>query len=315
LSRPFVKKGLSALGVNMSNYLDGVYVTIKHEPKYKLIETDVMKSQTMSLGYTAQDRATLFLRGEIVADVEISYGQDANEYTIVSCLAAGLMNLVDEPNGHYVLKAISQIESQLGFKVDRSVSPKIAKIIPDSKTTRYKIQVTNPIGMERMKYKFFKSFPYNGKICYTIKTYHNAQSYCVSDSYDTYEDIDGPKPYHADYEIYSNLFENLYVGFPEKSAEFCQIKNDFINDVLSGKYFSDDPLLSYPNEIQHYAKDPRVDKLPGLREIVRNPATNEPMMLERAIINLNDIQKWTREAIADWLETLDIDISFRGENE
>lgn len=33
--------------------------------------------------------------------------------------------------------------------------------------------------------------------------------------------------------------------------------------------------------------------------------------LQTVIIHLNDHHKWTREQIADWLETLDLDLSFR----
>lgn len=35
------------------------------------------------------------------------------------------------------------------------------------------------------------------------------------------------------------------------------------------------------------------------------------MRLECVIIHLNDERGWTREAVADWLDTLEIDLSFK----
>jgi hypothetical protein len=61
---------------------------------------------------------------------------------------------------------------------------------------------------------------------------------------------------------------------------------------------------------------------PGLIELVTCPicknkdATIEPqqMQLDRAIIHLNDTHSWSREAVADWLESLDVDIAMKEEN-
>jgi hypothetical protein len=61
---------------------------------------------------------------------------------------------------------------------------------------------------------------------------------------------------------------------------------------------------------------------PGLVELVTCPvcknkdATIEPqqMQLDRAIIHLNDTHSWTREDVADWLESLDVDIAMKEEN-
>lgn len=55
---------------------------------------------------------------------------------------------------------------------------------------------------------------------------------------------------------------------------------------------------------------PEVSKLPGVKEFVKCPVRGERKMLEDVIILLNDKHKWSREQIADWLETLDIDLRF-----
>ena len=70
----------------------------------------------------------------------------------------------------------------------------------------------------------------------------------------------------------------------------------------------DDKLVSY--------RPPELDTFPGLKALVKYPGKSDnlsgfQLTLERAIINLNDKEKWTREQIADWLETLDVDITFK----
>lgn len=61
-------------------------------------------------------------------------------------------------------------------------------------------------------------------------------------------------------------------------------------------------------------RDPGVDKLPGLKEIVKHPANPEYNWaggdmkgygtLEKVIIDLNDREKWTVNQIADWLDSI-----------
>jgi hypothetical protein len=52
--------------------------------------------------------------------------------------------------------------------------------------------------------------------------------------------------------------------------------------------------------------------LPGLSDRVACPAPSCGLVdtVTARVIHLNDVHKWTREAIADWLETLDADLSF-----
>jgi hypothetical protein len=51
----------------------------------------------------------------------------------------------------------------------------------------------------------------------------------------------------------------------------------------------------------------RVD-CPACADDPRNPS--QEMILSSMVIHLNDTHRWAREAIADWLETLDVDLSF-----
>jgi hypothetical protein len=51
--------------------------------------------------------------------------------------------------------------------------------------------------------------------------------------------------------------------------------------------------------------------LPGLRTEVTCPhCDSSPMELLGLIIHLNDSARWTREQVADWLDTLDVDLTF-----
>lgn len=58
-------------------------------------------------------------------------------------------------------------------------------------------------------------------------------------------------------------------------------------------------------------RQPEVDILPGVNEVVKHPVTGDKRTIEYIIINLNDSHMWTRDQIADWLETLDVDLTFK----
>lgn len=53
--------------------------------------------------------------------------------------------------------------------------------------------------------------------------------------------------------------------------------------------------------------------LPGLRDISTCPDSEHNLVgrVGNLIVHLNDDHKWRREQIADWLDSLDLDLSFR----
>jgi|SRR5881398_324037 len=55
-------------------------------------------------------------------------------------------------------------------------------------------------------------------------------------------------------------------------------------------------LLKIAPGLSSWARCPSCDYLPGL-------------LLFEVVVHLNDIHEWTRPEIADWLETLDVDLS------
>jgi hypothetical protein len=52
-------------------------------------------------------------------------------------------------------------------------------------------------------------------------------------------------------------------------------------------------------------------ELPGVNEKVKHPVRGIEYKLSDCIMNLNDEYRWTREQIADWVETLDVDTTFK----
>jgi len=50
--------------------------------------------------------------------------------------------------------------------------------------------------------------------------------------------------------------------------------------------------------------------LPGLKVRIKHPCQGDNLPIREIIISLNDKHKWSRERIADWLDTLDVDLNF-----
>lgn len=104
---------------------------------------------------------------------------------------------------------------------------------------------------------------------------------------------------------------------PSKFAKGGYIANNY--DWETGGY-ADYEMLSYDQVYQENYRQPEVDILPGVKEVVKHPvnpkfagAGMKPGYgtIQSIIIDLNDREMWTRDQIADWLETLDIDLTFK----
>lgn len=71
------------------------------------------------------------------------------------------------------------------------------------------------------------------------------------------------------------------------------------------------PYVPAPRESYDKSGDLLSSVLPGLNHKVTCPHCNDPHgSLQAVIIHLNDGAKWTREHIANWLDTLDVDLTF-----
>lgn len=65
-----------------------------------------------------------------------------------------------------------------------------------------------------------------------------------------------------------------------------------------------------PHAMGSEVRDRLAKVLPGLNERVLHPAAGGTLSIHRIIISLNDTYGWSREEIADWLDTLDTDLRF-----
>jgi hypothetical protein len=63
-----------------------------------------------------------------------------------------------------------------------------------------------------------------------------------------------------------------------------------------------------------HARDPvgaMADLIPDVRETVGCPGCNHKDPVYEMIQHVNDHHRWSREKIADWIETLELDLTFK----
>lgn len=249
---------------------------------------------------------------------------------VVSCLLAGLKKVTD----HWIYDAAcARMETQLGFAVDRWISPEIANVDVveyDSEGASYEVSLipvlwqtlvgepllTAHLHEDKFQVELEMSLKVNGQVfkssvSFDRELWEYNQSECmnvgkfklVSALYE-YK----PEMSHLWTQIRYNWF-NMKDVSPETVSWYNSIQG---NALVTEKKFHNPAADVHPmKSAKMHGEDNRVRELPALNEIVTNPVTGHKASLKRVIISLNDGSKWTREEIADWLETLDIDISFK----
>lgn len=294
-----------------------VDVYINKKPVYGSIydfEVNALNETEWILNARALDvEITVTCKATVQAPIEI----------VTSCLLAGLKNVAD----HWVYEAAcARVESQFAFAVDRWIRPEISQvksehfetngasfevsIIPvifthlvgEPKMTAYHIEDTSEVRLELivdcMSEKIKSSMAFSDELWY------ESGSECMKVAK-------------------QKFLQSLYDARPELSHMWSQIRYNWCNmQEMSPK------SVAWLNKIQggntHWqthkikkqpldfsSEDSRVEELPGLNEEVKHPETGKTMTLKSAIIMLNDSSKWTREQIADWLDTLDVDLQFK----
>lgn len=98
---------------------------------------------------------------------------------------------------------------------------------------------------------------------------------------------------------------------PAKILEYFTIEDDKVKEWFI--HVTD----AYCNATTNKSFDPSslARLLPGVDNIVKNPIDGTEARLWGIVIYLNDIERWTREQIADWIETLDEVPSFEVKDE
>jgi hypothetical protein len=107
---------------------------------------------------------------------------------------------------------------------------------------------------------------------------------------------------------------NLFGPFADSLItvdEFYEWVQSKLAKAVGKPYFT--PIAPPPKQ-QGSVMDTLAEVVPGLKDNTLHhcPAQDCDVrsIVTRAVIHLNDKHEWSREAIADWLETLDVDLSF-----
>lgn len=87
------------------------------------------------------------------------------------------------------------------------------------------------------------------------------------------------------------------------------------NNKYEFSYASGGALTSKPKRNDFSQRAHSFSLRVAFMQKVKHPVTGEAHSLRGVIMNLNDGHGWTREQIADWLETLDIDINMKPKEE
>lgn len=275
---------------------------------------------------------------DIKVIVSAQVNPKAPKEIVVSCLLAGLKKISD----HWIYDgACARMETQLGFSVDRWISPEIAKVdvvehdsngadyrislIPvifdilvsepkmiahyheDKQQVELEMQVNDGTHSFRSSVFFDKElWDYSSQECANVGKFKLIQALYESK----------PEYSHLWSQIRYNWFDMKEIS-PETVLWYNNIQSGTINVHQHTHKYNPGGYIG-PGELQpakQSVEDSRVKELPALNEMVKHPETGKSTRLRSAIISLNDSYKWTREQIADWLETLDIDISFKVKND
>lgn len=94
-------------------------------------------------------------------------------------------------------------------------------------------------------------------------------------------------------------------------CNFRVIDRNNYKDKLQNLIPNDDALLPFVGLYFEVNPESLANDLPGIQEVVEHPINKKRMSLRSAIINLNDNHRWTREKIADWIETLENQSRFK----
>lgn len=129
----------------------------------------------------------------------------------------------------------------------------------------------------------------NGDITYMI--YRHYGSRCVLVVTDHADLFYYRKEWKMDFGKPLTEQEELFTDLPAKYSGSATLNNLYKNTFMPGP-------VAGPGA---YSK-----QIAGLQVKVQHPAADYKDTLESVIISLNDGHYWSRERIADWLETLDV---------
>lgn len=256
---------------------------------------------------------------EFCADIETEIHPSVSKDVIASCLTAGLKLI---PEHEMVYEEIaSQLRTNIGIAVSREVSPEIAEIehmkYLSNGVPRYFINIKNGVGLWTPKCVITANLlEKEGAVRLDFDIENRGKKMRVSSKHDGYFfKYEGPAILK---EQQLRVLSELHQKFPEWGAEWEIFRVQWFGEGETLTKQGADSWVGQKPKTENFAgggRDPRVSLLPGLNAEVKHPATGRLCRLEDAIISLNDHHNWSREQVADWLETLDVDITFKVPNE
>lgn len=328
----------------MNGSLGGAKVNLECKMNYQEIQVDSFASPSYQLPLDKEWSLTSRY-DDTVATVSIRTAGNDDRRVVISTLLAGL-KLIEDSDIYSASVAV--LETKLGFQVDRDISSDIAQITDTvlwSDRVEYEIYIGKMVNANYLKEPKFhlEHLIDKEKIRIVMEIEVNYQKLKAALEIDEFA---WSADQHQCLEYSKQmLLKEFYKNKPELSSYFSYMKyfmyeEEMKSVSLESKHIamsewqyagqtSEFIIDDAPNGYQAYkpggyvnsaasmhltpksSEDRRVKQLPALDEMVKHPVTGQTAALRDVIINLNDISKWTREAIADWLETLDIDISFK----
>lgn len=256
---------------------------------------------------------------EMSATITCSTNDNYSVAVVVSCLLAGLKKI---KNGVIYNQARKEVEYLMKFQVDTMIPGYIAEISGIEQGfshVHYDISIVAFLHFSSIQKPMFEAIMHDDKYMIEMRLNYYAG---VHKSY-TSTLID-PEIYHDGgsqviKEIYDRLWFDTYQKAPMLSPDLSFMR--YSEGILNGgsyhqalyKNVSAKSTWLHEGLAENSAgrRDSRVDDLPGIHEMVNHPITKHRQSIEKIVISLNDYHKWTREEIADWLDTLDVDLTFK----
>src|ERR1044072_683200 len=258
---------------------------------------------------------------EVTVTAETGYG--FSQAVVMSCLAAAVKNIDD---GYLYTLVRKRIENQMGFELDDFIPAGVANptdVDYSMDGTHWHFNVIASLNhkyVRRPKFELIKNEHQFGMVETRLNYYSGVHPGHISILIEegVIAESDWNSVEHAQMMLWYKAYEEMPMLAPDLS--YMRYTEGLLN---GSKYHTSGYYVDAPNKapnfsgplakpaVSGYGKDSRVNELPGVKEMVTHPLSKQKMTLERAIISLNDQHKWTREQIADWLETLDIDITFK----
>jgi len=304
----------------LNPYTEKVWVTFRQESNYHPIYwNDDNPCSDIPVPFSYQKYVMEIRCSEFWADIETSFHPSVSKDVIASCLTAGIKLI---PDSDFVYQEVAaQIRSGIGITVSREVDPRIAKITHrdwvNNGVPKYDILIKDGVGHHTPSCTLIAThIEEQSAIILDFKIENRGQKIKVSSKHDAYF-----YKYEGDgivREQQLRVISELHQKFPEWGAEWEMLRVQWFGEGETLTKQGADSWVGKKPELsgnQGSMRDPRVNLLPGLTAEVKHPATGRLCRLEDAIISLNDQHGWSREQVADWLETLDVDITFKVNNE